>query len=75
MIGTPSQGGSLAKCIQLMELFGMSTIVIEKTRSDGIGLGCYKLMTISFINYWLSQPNYADTAKMNNVRVMCGCMN
>jgi hypothetical protein len=73
-IGTPDQGGSLAKCVQLMGLFGLSTIIIERTRTDGLGLGCHTTPTLTIFNYWLSLPNYTDTAKMNNVRLICGCL-
>jgi hypothetical protein len=72
-VGIVSQGGSLGECQRLLGLFGMTGTVIEASRSDGQGVGCHMIPGDPDAYFWLSSPEYSDTASLSNARIACGC--
>jgi hypothetical protein len=71
-VGIASQGGSLTECTRLLGLLGMTGTVNSGTRSDGQGVGCHVFTGPAY--WWLSSPAYSDTARLSNVRIVCGCV-
>jgi hypothetical protein len=76
-IGTPSQGGSLSECKQILTALGHAGTVVEATQTSGLGIGCH-VWTDGRL-YWLSDPAFDPAAKANtpdhNSHIACACMN
>jgi hypothetical protein len=70
-VGVPAQGGSLAKCAELLSALGDGEKPTEATRSDDSGVGCHIYATKS---YWLSSPTYTPSAHLGVAKLVCGCL-
>jgi hypothetical protein len=69
VIGTAAQGGTLAECRTIANLFN-SFPVYEGIQGDGVGLGCHVWGTDV---WWLSEPDFTEDAAHESARVFCAC--
>jgi len=70
-VGTTAQGGSATECKTLFGLLGTTGNVQTGSRPDGLGLGCHLVQNNAL--WWLSSPNFSESAGTGNTRVVCGC--
>ncbi|MET0340545.1 MAG: hypothetical protein ABW252_06065 [Polyangiales bacterium] len=74
-VGTSSQGGSLAACMQILAALGRTGPVEEGMRSDDFGLGCHFWPNGDM--WWLTRPSFRPSAASpagTGVRIACGCL-
>ena len=75
LIGTKSQGGSLASCARILPALGATTLPLRAYRSDAYGLGCHVWSTGA--TYWLDDPSPVYSASSLvplSARVSCACV-
>ncbi len=73
-VGTPAQGGSVAECARLLGLFGVTGPLLSLSRRDGAGVGCHMFsVSGADVIFWLTSPDYRDTAGLSGARILCGC--
>jgi hypothetical protein len=70
LVGTAAQGGSAARCDEILEALGLPDAPIVARQTDGLGLGCHLYAGTS---YWLSSPAYDPDASADEALVVCGC--
>lgn len=71
-IGTPSQGGSLSECAQVLAALGRQGSVAEATQQ--IGLGCHVWNNGDL--WWLQSPAFSAstaTPKGTGAQIACAC--
>jgi hypothetical protein len=73
-IGSNAQGGSATSCARLLGFFGNSWTIVKATRADGNGFGCHVYPVDKEHPYWLASPDFKETVKSNDVRIICGCL-
>ncbi|HKU38618.1 MAG TPA: hypothetical protein VJR89_10740 [Polyangiales bacterium] len=74
-IGTPTQGGSVEECSEILAALGKAATVVAAMRSDRYGFGCHVWSETD--SYWLVAPAFsASTAAPSGtpVRIACACM-
>jgi len=71
-IGTPSQGGSLNNCRNILGALGYSTNVAEGTQASGGGFGCH--VWSGGDKWWLSSPNFVPSISGASVNIACACI-
>ncbi len=74
-LGTPSQGGNLSNCQQVLSALGYSGTVWEGFRSDGLGLGCHRWNDGQ--SWWLNSPAFDPASKTTggSAQIACACIN
>ena len=70
-VGTPSQGGSVEECGEILEALGYSGTASEGYREDGLGLGCHVWRDGSL--WWLDSPDFEPGDTAENGQIVCGC--
>lgn len=69
-IGVSAQGGSLAKCTEILARLNRLPAPTSAERFDSLGLGCH---SFGAQNYWLRAPLYSSFASNRNAQLACGC--
>jgi len=75
VIGSPTQGGTLAACAEVLLALGYPEAPTAGTRAegDGLGLGCHVFSLDNGSAWWLGAPDFDPDAKLDRVQIACAC--